>query len=74
MAVAVELDTCPFAVPTMICFSFVSIFSYGAFGAMYMCFAPESTIPVLSGGKCLSVLFYTYNLVAGLQLKLASYF
>ena len=74
MSVAVELATCPFAVPTLICFSFVSIFSYGAFGAMYMCVAPESTIPVLSSGKCVSVLFYIYDLVVVLQLKLASYF
>ena len=70
---AVELATCPFAVPTLICFSVVSIFSYGAFGTMYMCVAPESTIPVLSGVKCLSVLFDTYDLVVGLQFKLASY-
>ena len=75
MAVAVELATCPFAVPTLIFFSVVSIFSYGAFGAMYMCVAPESTIPVCSGGKCLSILFDTYELLlVGLQLKLASYF
>ena len=56
---AVDLATCPFAMPTLIYFSVVSIFSYGAFGAMYMCVAPESTIPALSGGKCLSVLFDT---------------
>ena len=74
MSVAVELATCPFAVPTLICFSVVSIFSYGAFGAMYMCVAPGSTIPVLSGGQCLSVLFDTYDLVVGLQLKPSSYF
>ena len=54
-------------------FSFVSNFSYGAFGAMYMCVAPESTIPVFSGGKCLSILFDAYNLVVVLQIKLASY-
>ena len=41
---------------------------------MYICVAPESTIPVLSSGKCLSVLFDTYDLVVGLHLKLASYF
>ena len=69
VAVAMELATCPFSVPNLICFSVVSIFSYGAFGAMYMCVAPESTIPVLSGGKCLSVLFDTYNLLVGLQLN-----
>ena len=71
---AVELATCPFSVPPLIFFSVVSIFSYGTFGAMYMCVAPESTILVLSGGKCLSVLFDTYDLVVGLHLKLASYF
>ena len=71
---AVELATCPFDVPTLICFSVVSIFSYGAFDAMYMCVAPESTMTVFSGGKCLSVLFDTYKLLVGLQLKLASYF
>ena len=70
---AVELDTCPFAVPTLICFPVVSIFTYGAFGAMYMCVAPESTMPVFPGGKCLSVMFDTYKLLVGLQLKLASY-
>ena len=75
VAVAVELATCPFAVPNLICFPVVSIFSYGAFGAMYICVAPESTIPVFSGGKCLSVLFDTYTLLlVGLKLKLASYF
>ena len=67
---AVELATCTFAVPTPICFPVVSIFSYGAFGAMYMCVAPESTMPVFSGGKCLSVLFDTYELLVGPQLKL----
>ena len=41
---------------------------------MYMCVAPGSTIPVLSGGQCLSVLFDTYDLVVGLQLKPSSYF
>ena len=51
VAVAIELATCPFAVPTLICFSVVSISPYGAFGTMYMFVAPESTIPVLSGGK-----------------------
>ena len=71
---AVELATCPFSVPTLICFAVVSIFLYGAFSAMYMCVAPESTMPVFSGGKCLSVLFDTYKLLVGLQLKLASYF
>ena len=71
---AVELATCPFSVPTLICFPVVSIFTYSAFGAMYMCVAPESTMPVFSGGKCLSVLFDTYKLLVGLQLKLASYF
>ena len=55
---AVELATCPFDVPTLMCFSVVSIFSYGMFGAMYMCVAPESTIPVLSGGKCLFTLWW----------------
>ena len=49
-------------------------FSYGAFGAMHMCVAPESTMPVFSGGKCLSVLFDTYKLLVGINLKLASYF
>ena len=71
---AVELDTCPFSVPALICFPVVSIFSYGAFGDMYMCVAPEFTIPVWSGGRCLSILFDTYDLLVGLQLKLASYF
>ena len=71
---AVELSTFPFDVPTLICFPVVSIFSYGAFGAMYMCVAPESTIHVWYGGKCLSVFFYTYDLLVGIQLKLASYF
>ena len=42
-------------------------------GVMYMCVAPESTIPVLSGGKRFYFLFDTYDLVVGLQLKLASY-
>ena len=51
VVVAIELDTFPFDVPTLICFSVVSISLYDAFGAMYMCVAPESTIPVLSGGK-----------------------
>ena len=41
---------------------------------MYMCVAPESTIPVLSGSKCLYVLFDTYYLIVGLQIKLALYF
>ena len=71
---SVELATCPFTVPTLICCPVVSIFSYGAFGAMYMCVASESTMPVFSGGKCLSILFDTYELLVGLQLKLASYF
>ena len=51
VAVAIELATCPFAVPDLVFFSVVSIFPYGAFGAMYMCVALESTIPVLYGGK-----------------------
>ena len=72
---SVELATCPFTVPTLICCPVVSIFSYGAFGAMYMCVASESTMPVFSGGKCLSILFDAYKLLlVGLQLKLASYF
>ena len=50
VAVAIELATCPFAVPTLICLPVVFISPYGAFGAMYMCVAPDSTIPVLSGG------------------------
>ena len=74
MAVSVELATCTFAVPTLICFPVVSIFSYVTFGTMYMCVAPESTILVFSGGKCLYVFYYTYELLVGLQLKLASYF
>ena len=74
MDVTVEVAICPYAVPTLICFPVVSIVSYGAFGAMYMCVAPESTIPVWSGGKFLSVLFDTYIFLVGLQLKLASYF
>ena len=41
---------------------------------MYMCVASESTIPVWSGGKYLSILFDKYDLLVGLQLKLASYF
>ena len=57
VAVAIELATSPFAVPTLICFAVVIILPYGAFGAMYMCVAPESTIPVLSGGKQFSFLF-----------------
>ena len=70
---AVELATFTFDVPTLICCPVVSIFSYGMFGAMYMCVAPESTMPLFSGGKCLSVLFDTYELLlVGLQLKLAS--
>ena len=63
VAVAVELATCPFDVPTLICFPVVSIFSYGAFGTMYMCVAHESTIPVFSGGKCLSVFFIFIQVV-----------
>ena len=35
VAVAVELVTCPFAVPTLIFFAVVFIWPYGAFGAMY---------------------------------------
>ena len=73
VAIAIEFATCPFAVPTLICFSVVFIFPYGAFGAMYMCVAPESTIPILSGGKKFSGLFDTYDLEVGLQLKIASY-
>ena len=46
VAVVIDLDTFPFSVPTIICVAVVFIFSYGAFGAMYMCVAPESTIPV----------------------------
>ena len=34
VAVAIELATCPFASPTLICFSVVSISLYGVFGAM----------------------------------------
>ena len=49
-------------------------FSYGVFGTMYMCVAPESSMPFFSGGKYLSVLFDTYELLVGIQLKLASYF
>ena len=51
VAVAIDIATFPLAVPTLIFFYVVSISSYGAFGAMHMCVAPESTIPVLSGGK-----------------------
>ena len=51
----------------------MSISPYGAFGAMYICVATESTIPVLYGGKLLSFLFDTYYFAVGLQLKLASY-
>ena len=51
VAVAIELATFPFAVPTLILFFVVYISTYGAFGDMYMCVAPESTIPVLSGSK-----------------------
>ena len=53
--------------------SVVFVLPYGVFGAMYMCVAPESTIPILSGGKKFSGLFDTYDLEVGLQLKLASY-
>ena len=74
VAVAEALATCPFAVPTLICLPVVSIFSYGTFGAMYMCVAPESTIHVWSGGNSFYVLFDTYDLLVGLQLKIASYF
>ena len=35
--------------------------------------APESTMPVYSSGKFLSVLLDTYALLVGLQLKIASY-
>ena len=59
VAVAIELATFPFSMPTLICFDVVFIFPYGAFGATYMCVAPESTIHVLSGGKRFSFLFDT---------------
>ena len=36
VAIAVELATCPYAVPTHILFAVVFIWTYGAFGAMYM--------------------------------------
>ena len=59
VSVAIELATCLFVVPTLICLAVVFILPYGTFGAMYMFVAPESTIPVLSDGKRFSFLFNT---------------
>ena len=73
VAMAVEFSTCPLAVPTLIFFLVAFIFSYGTLGAMQICVAPESSMPVCSGGKCLGVLSATRALLVGLQLKLASY-
>ena len=35
VAFSVDIATCPFAVPTIICFSVVSSLPYGELGAMY---------------------------------------
>ena len=43
-----DVATCPFAVPTLILVALVSSGPCGAFGAIYRCVAPESTIPVCS--------------------------
>ena len=48
VAFAAYVATCPFAVPTLILVALMSSGPYGAFGAIYRCFAPESTIPVCS--------------------------
>ena len=76
VAFAADIATCPFAVPTLILVVLVSSGPYGAFCAIYRCFAPESTIPVCSCMRLFS--FYSdrlgiYVWRVGLHLKLASY-
>ena len=46
-AVAVDCSGCPLATPTVMRGAVVSMLVVGAFGAMYMWEAPESTIAVL---------------------------
>ena len=48
VAFAADVSTCPFDVPTLVLVSLVSSDPCGAFGAIYRCVAPESTIPVCS--------------------------
>ena len=69
VAFATDVATCSFSVPTLILFALVSSGLCGAFGAIYRCVAPESTIPVCSGSR----LFSFSSDRVGLQLKLASY-
>ena len=49
VAFAVDIATYPFSVPTLILLVIVSSGTCSAFGAIYMCVAPESTITVCSG-------------------------
>ena len=48
VAFAADVFTCPFAVPTLVLVALVYSGPCGAFGAIYRCVAPESTIPVCS--------------------------
>ena len=73
VAFDVDVATCPFDVPTLILLALVSIGLCGAFGAIYRCVAPESTIPVCSGRRLFSFSSDIYVLRVGLQLKPASY-
>ena len=51
---AAYVATFHFSVPTLILVALVSSGPCGAFGAIYRCVAPESTIPVCSGSGLFS--------------------
>ena len=76
VAFAADVYTCPFDVPTLILVALVSSSPCGAFGAIYRCFAPESTITVCSCRRLFSFSSDSLGIYVwgvGLQLKLASY-
>ena len=74
VAFADYVATFPFAVPTLIVAALVSSGTCGAFGVIYMCVAPESTIPMWCCGRIFSFSSYSVGIYVcvGLNLTLAS--
>ena len=70
-----DVATCPLDVPTLIVAALVSSGPRGAFGSMYRCVAPESTIPVCCFGGVFSFSLYSVGIYVWvvLQIKLSSY-
>ena len=54
VAFSANVSTCTLAVPTLILAALVSFGPCGAVGAMNICVAPESTIPVRCWGRICS--------------------